>query len=99
MKKSETCFVTLTEKDENAIDCQIACDCVKRANVVLGIRRETFTRTHTVTDRPASAQRLVVTTVTSNKSAGGGGAPQTSYDKRRHRNCFQTRPLQAFPKK
>ena len=34
-----------------------------------------------------------------NKSAGGGGAPQASYDKQRHRNCFQTRPLQAFPKK
>ena len=28
-----------------------------------------------------------------------GGAPQASYDKRRHRNCFQTWPLQANPKK
>ena len=34
-----------------------------------------------------------------NKGAGGSGAPQASYDKRRHPNCFQTRPLQAFPKK
>ena len=25
--------------------------------------------------------------------------PQASYDKHRHRNCFQTRPMQAFPKK
>ena len=36
------------------------------------------------------------------KGTGGGGAPQASYDKKkkwRHRNCFQTRPLQAFPKK
>ena len=33
------------------------------------------------------------------KGAGGGGAPQASYDKRRHRNCFQTWPLQAFRKK
>ena len=24
-----------SERDENAIDCEIACDCVKRANVVL----------------------------------------------------------------
>ena len=29
------------------------------------------------------------------RSAGGGGAPQASNDKRRHRNCFQTRPLHA----
>ena len=25
--------------------------------------------------------------------------PQASYDRRRHRNCFPTRPAQAFPKK
>ena len=33
------------------------------------------------------------------RTANRGGAPQASDDKRRHRNCFQTRPLQAFPKK
>ena len=33
-----------------------------------------------------------------NKSASRGGAPQASYDKHRHRNCFQTWPTQAFPK-
>ena len=27
------------------------------------------------------------------------GAPQASYERRRHRNCFQTGPVQAFPKK
>ena len=32
------------------------------------------------------------------RTADRGGAPQASSDKRRHRNCFQTRPLQAFPK-
>ena len=32
------------------------------------------------------------------KTANRGGAPQASYDKRRHWNCFQTRPLQAFRK-
>ena len=26
-------------------------------------------------------------------------APRPSYDRRRHRNCFPTRPAQAFPKK
>ena len=26
-------------------------------------------------------------------------SPQASYDRRRHRNCFPTRPAQAFPKK
>ena len=36
---------------------------------------------------------------TSTRAAGGSGAPQASYDKRRHQNCFQIRPLQAFPKK
>ena len=34
-----------------------------------------------------------------NKIASRGGAPQASYDRRRHRNNFQTRPAQAFPKK
>ena len=33
-----------------------------------------------------------------NKIAGRCGAPQTSYDRHRHRNCFQTGPAQAFPK-
>ena len=26
-------------------------------------------------------------------------SPQASYDRRRHRNCFQTGPAQTFPKK
>ena len=29
------CLSHWSESDENAIDCEIACDCVKRANVVL----------------------------------------------------------------
>ena len=32
------------------------------------------------------------------RTANRDGAPQASYDKRRHRNCFQTQPLQAFRK-
>ena len=34
------------DSDENAIDFEIACDCVKRANVIVG-RKEIFARTHT----------------------------------------------------
>ena len=41
-------------------DCQIACDCVKRANVVLhvGLCEEIFARKHTATHKPTSAQPL-----------------------------------------
>ena len=53
-----------SESDENAIFCEIACDCVKRANVVLGLRTEIFARTHTSTHKPTSAQCLKVTMVT-----------------------------------
>ena len=39
-------------------DCEIACDCVKRANVVLhgGLCKEIFARKHTDTHKPTSAQ-------------------------------------------
>ena len=39
-------------------DCEIACDCVKRANVVLHVRlwKEIFARKHTATHKPTSAQ-------------------------------------------
>ena len=41
-------------------DCEIACDCVKRANVVLHVRlcKEIFARKHTATHKPTSAQPL-----------------------------------------
>ena len=64
-EKQWNSFVSLIDKDESAIDCEIACDCVKRANVVLSLRREIFATTHTATHKPASAQRLKVTIVTS----------------------------------
>ena len=37
-------------------DCEIACDCVKRANVVLhvGLWKEIFARKHTATHKPTS---------------------------------------------
>ena len=41
-------------------DWEIACDCVKRANVVLhvGLCEEIFARKHTATHKPTSAQPL-----------------------------------------
>ena len=49
-------------------DCEIACDCVKRANVVLhvGLCKEIFARQHTATHKPTSAQPPppIVTTMT-----------------------------------
>ena len=41
-------------------DCEIACDCVKRVNVVLhvGLCEEIFARKHTATHKPTSAQPL-----------------------------------------
>ena len=41
-------------------DCEIACDCVKRANVVLhvGLCEEIFARKHTATHKPTCAQPL-----------------------------------------
>ena len=52
------------DSDEHAIDWEIACDCVKRANVVLGQCQEFFARKHTATHKPTSAQRLIRTTMT-----------------------------------
>ena len=39
-------------------DCEIACDCVKRANVVLHVDlcKEIFARQRTATHKPTSAQ-------------------------------------------
>ena len=61
MKKKVVSLLDLKEmKARN--DCEIACDCVKRANVVLHVRlcKEIFARTlsrkHTATHKPTSAQ-------------------------------------------
>ena len=40
-----------SDNDENAIDFEIACDRVKRANVVVGLRKEVFARTQLPTSR------------------------------------------------
>ena len=59
-------FSHWSESDEIAIDCEIACDCVKRENVVLHVDlcKEIFARKHTATLKPTSAQSLIVTTMT-----------------------------------
>ena len=46
-----------SDSDENAFDCEIACDCVKPANV-LGQQKDIFDWMHTATNKPTSAQRL-----------------------------------------
>ena len=67
MKKVKVVHIShWCDSDENAdqVDCEIACDCVKRANVVEGLRKDIIARTHTATHKPTSAQRLIVTTMT-----------------------------------
>ena len=58
-------------------DCEIARDCVKRANVVLheGLCKEIFARKHTATHKPTSAQPLTVTTMTHIHALIACGAP------------------------
>ena len=76
MKKSRVSLLDVKEmKTRN--DCEIACDCVKRANVVLhvGLCEEIFARKHTATHKPTSAQPLTATSMTSNKIANRYGAP------------------------
>ena len=114
MKKSRVSLLDVKEmKARN--DCEIVCDCVKRANVVLhvGLCEEIFARKHTATHKPTSAQPLSAphsdqrdTPVEplglrpwGQQDRWSLGAPQASYERRRHRNCFQTGPVQAFPKK
>ena len=57
MKKKVVSLLDLKEMKAGN-DCEIACDCVKRANVVLHVRlcTEIFARKHTATHKPTSAQ-------------------------------------------
>ena len=47
-------------------DSEIACDCVKRANVVLhvGLSKKILSMKHTATHKPTSGQPLIVTSMT-----------------------------------
>ena len=65
MKKKVVSLIDLKEmKTRN--DCEIACDCVKRANVVLhvGLCKEIFARKHTATHKPTSAHSAHMTMMT-----------------------------------
>ena len=57
MKKNETCSYIShwSESDENALVCEIARDCVKRANVVVGLRKEIFAKARADTHKPTCA--------------------------------------------
>ena len=81
MKKSRMISLIDLKVMKTRNDCEIACDCVKRANVVLhvvhvGLCKEIFARKHTATHKPTSAQPLTATSVTSNKVASRSGAPR-----------------------
>ena len=89
-------------------DREIACDCVKRANVVLHVRlcKEIFARKHTATHKPTSAQPphsdlddTHTYTHTSNKMAGRHGAPRPPMTDVGTETAFRLEKAQAFPKK
>ena len=63
--KKKVVFLIDRKMIKTRCDYEIACDCVKRANVVLhvGLYKETFARKHTTTHKPTSAQPLIVTTI------------------------------------
>ena len=61
VSKNEKIVVSVIDLKEMKTrnDCEIACDCVKRANVVLhvGLCEEIFARKHTATHKPTSHGR------------------------------------------
>ena len=83
-------------------DCEIACDCVKRANVVLhvGLCKEIFARKHTASHKPTSAQPTHIATMThTHKMAGRHGAPRPPMTDVGTETAFRLEKAQAFPKK
>ena len=60
MKKKKVGSLLDLKEMKTRNDCEIACDCVKSANVVLyvGLCEEIFARKHTATHKPTSAQPL-----------------------------------------
>ena len=68
VSKNEKKVVSLIDLKEMKTrnDCEIACDCVKRANVVLHVDlcKEIFARKHTGTHKPTSAQPTHCATMT-----------------------------------
>ena len=93
-------------------DCEIACDCVKRANVVLHVDlcEEIFARKHTATHKPTSAQPTHCATMAHThihtythtytyKMAGRHGAPRPPMTDVGTETAFRLEKAQAFPKK
>ena len=89
-------------------DCEIACDCVRLANVVLhvGLCKEIFARKHTATHKPTSAHSAHMSTMTHThthtytyKMAGRHGAPRPPMTDVGTETAFRLEKTQAFPKK
>ena len=64
MKKEKIFISLITDSDENTIDCEVACDCIKRANGA--VHTEIHAETHTVAHNSTSAQRMTYHDGTSN---------------------------------
>ena len=87
-------------------DCEIACACVKRANVVLhvGLCEEIFAKKHTATHKPTSAQPLSARQSdqrdihTSNKIASRYGAPRPPMTDVGTETAFRLDPRKHFRK-
>ena len=56
--KKELQKIEKKKETEIAFDCEIARDCVEFANVVIGLCKKSFARTHAAIHKPTSAQRL-----------------------------------------
>ena len=115
VSKNEKKVVSLIDLKEMKTrnDCEIACDCVERANVVLhvGLCKEIFARKHTATHKPTSAQpphsdlddththtHTHIHTYTY-KMAGRHGAPRPPMTDVGTETAFRLEKAQAFPKK
>ena len=113
VSKNEKKVVSLLDLKEMKArkDCEIACDCVKRANVVLHVRlcKEIFARKHTATHKPTSAQpphsdlddthTHTYTHTHIYKMAGRHGAPRPPMTDVGTETAFRLEKAQAFPKK
>ena len=66
MKKKWNLFVSLIDLIvmKTLLTAGLPVTVIKRANLVIGLPKEIFARTHTATHKPTSAQHLIVTTMT-----------------------------------
>ena len=80
---------------ETRNDCEIACDCVKRANVVLHVDlcKEIFARKHTATHKPTSAQPTHCATMTHTHTSSASSHQCTDHNT----NKDHTLSSKSFP--